>query len=103
MVKHCWKRHVCGIFKKDKKRAVLCQMENTWLNKTQVSSLQGELPMQHFAIAACCSLSSSKKAHALYNSNRTTQDKEKLITVILQAEKEGSLTFTFTLYFSLLL
>lgn len=77
--------------------------EKYLVKKTQVSSLQSELPMQHFAITAYFSLSSSKNAHASYNANRTTQDnKEKVITVILQAEKEGSVIFTFTLYFSLL-
>lgn len=78
--------------------------EKHLIKKTQVNSLQGELPMQHFAITAYCSLSSSKHAHASCNTNRTTQDnKEKVITVILQAEKEHSVTFTFTLYFSLLM
>lgn len=44
------------------------------------------------------------KRHVSYNITRTTYGHQgKLITVSLQAEKEGSVTFTVTLYFSLLL
>lgn len=59
------------------------------------TQLQDEFSMQHFAIALCYSLSSSKKARTSYSIKRTThtqQGKANSTTVILQAEKEGCIS-----------
>lgn len=79
MVKHCWMRHVgnkCIFKKKPKMGCAMSNEKHLVKKKPKSGSLQGELPMQHLAITAWCSLSSSKKAHALSNTNNTTQGQQ---------------------------
>lgn len=82
--------------KRSQKWAVLCQMKNTWLKKNPSQA--------HCKVSFQCSILQSlpgapylvAKRHMPYLTPtiQHRDNKEKLITVILQAEKERSVTFT---------